>query len=135
VIHHIGPLVSYYQEARRVLKEGGRVCTVTHSEALLRSSTVLSRYFPEAVELLVADYPPIDALRRRGHEVAAQRAYISGAPRRHASFERYERHLTQRKPERQHSAGGYGSECRPWAKFQTSFHRVQQSNEGEASCR
>ena len=41
VIHHIGPtdrLVSYYQEARRVLKEGGRVCTVTHSEALLRSS-------------------------------------------------------------------------------------------------
>ena len=66
VIHHIGPtgrLVSYYEEARRVLKEGGRVCTVTHSEALLRSSTVLSRYFPEAVELLVADYPPINALR------------------------------------------------------------------------
>ena len=66
VIHHIGPtdrLVSYYQEARRVLKEGGRVCTVTHSEALLRSSTVLSRYFPEAVELIVADYPRIDALR------------------------------------------------------------------------
>src|SRR6516164_491207 len=32
VIHHIGPtgrLVSYYEEARRVLKEGGRVCTVT----------------------------------------------------------------------------------------------------------
>src|SRR5215471_13298787 len=59
VIHHIGPtgrLVGYYEEARRVLKEGGRVCTVTHSEALLRSSTVLSRYFPEAVELLVADY-------------------------------------------------------------------------------
>src|SRR5215471_15885142 len=31
------------------------------------------------------------------------------------------------KPERQHSAGGYGLECRPWAKFQTSFHRVHQS--------
>ena len=66
VIHHIGPtdrLVSYYQEAQCVLKEGGRVCTVTHSEALLRSSAVLSRYFPEAVELIVADYPRIDALR------------------------------------------------------------------------
>jgi SAM-dependent methyltransferase len=37
VIHYIGPtgrLVSYYQEARRVLKEDGRVCTVTHSGSL-----------------------------------------------------------------------------------------------------
>ena len=42
VIHHIGPtgrLISYYQEARRVLREGGQVCTVTHSEALLRGTT------------------------------------------------------------------------------------------------
>ena len=40
-------------------------------------------------------------------------------------------HLTQARPERRHSAGGYGSESRPWAKFQTGLHRY----EGEASCR
>jgi hypothetical protein len=50
-------------------------------------------------------------------------------------FERYVRHLTQAKPKRQHSAGGHGPEFRPLAKFQTGFHRVRQSNEGEASCR
>src|SRR6516162_7498258 len=33
-------------------------------------------------------------------------------------------HLTQARPERRHSAGGYGSESRPWAKFQTGLHRV-----------
>jgi hypothetical protein len=67
-------------------------------------------------------------------ELPTRRAYIFGA-RRHASFERRVRDLTQAKPERQHSAVGCGSECRSRAKFQTSFHRVQQSNEGEASCR
>lgn len=62
VIHHVADRRAYFQEAHRVLRPGGRVCTVTESEAMVRQR-VHSFYFPETVEVELARYPSIAALR------------------------------------------------------------------------
>ncbi|MHA1152886.1 MAG: class I SAM-dependent methyltransferase [Alphaproteobacteria bacterium] len=62
VIHHLGAKDQYYKEAYRVLGPGGRLCTMTHSEELIRRSMVMSRFFPEAIETNLARYPRIAEL-------------------------------------------------------------------------
>jgi len=64
VIHHVEDRVAFYREAFRVLKPGGRVCTVTDSEDIIRKRQPLANYFPETVEPEIARYPHIADLHR-----------------------------------------------------------------------
>ena len=61
-IHHFASTEAFYREAARVLTPGGRIATVTHSEAMLRKGELLTHYFPEAIEANVARYPSISRL-------------------------------------------------------------------------
>jgi ubiquinone/menaquinone biosynthesis C-methylase UbiE len=64
VIHHMQDRPAYFGEALRVLKPGGRICTVTDSEEIIRNRPLLSKYFPETVEVELQRYPPVPDLRR-----------------------------------------------------------------------
>jgi ubiquinone/menaquinone biosynthesis C-methylase UbiE len=64
VIHHVVDQAAFYREARRVLAEGGFVCTVTESEEMIRRREPHATYFPETVDVELARYPRIDDLRR-----------------------------------------------------------------------
>lgn len=64
VIHHVGDRAAYHREAFRVLKPGGRFCTVTDSEEIIRHRAPLATHFPETVEAELKRYPPIPDLRR-----------------------------------------------------------------------
>lgn len=64
VIHHVANHAAYFQEAYRILKNGGRLCTVTDSEEIIRHRQPLSVYFPETAEIDLQRYPRIEALRR-----------------------------------------------------------------------
>lgn len=61
VIHHVTGRLSYFQEAFQVLRSGGRLCTVTDSEAIIRERP-LSRYFPETVPVELQRYPAMHDL-------------------------------------------------------------------------
>lgn len=83
VIHHVSDRPAYFREAYRVLKEGGKVCTVTDSEQIIRRRQPLSVYFPETVEIELQRYPRIDDLRAmmevvgfdRFQEILVEHAY------------------------------------------------------------
>lgn len=63
VIHHVRDRARFFAEARRVLKPGRRVCTVTDSEDILSNRQPLAVYFPEIVAVELERYPPIATLR------------------------------------------------------------------------
>ena len=63
VIHHVSDRAEYLRQAHRVLKPGGRVCTVTDSDDIIRHRQPLSVYFPETVEIEMQRYPRIADLR------------------------------------------------------------------------
>lgn len=63
VIHHVDAKQDFYDEAYRVLRPGGKICTMSHSEELIRHSMVMSHYFPETVAVNLARYPRIAELR------------------------------------------------------------------------
>jgi ubiquinone/menaquinone biosynthesis C-methylase UbiE len=62
VIHHITDKATFYRQVARILRLGGRVCTVTDSEDIIRQREILSGYFPETVEKELARYPRIAQL-------------------------------------------------------------------------
>lgn len=62
VVHHMEAPRAYFQEAHRVLRKGGQICTVTESEPMIRKR-IHSHYFPETVGAELARYPPIATLR------------------------------------------------------------------------
>jgi SAM-dependent methyltransferase len=64
VIHHVTNRPAYFREAFRVLRDGGRVCTVTDSEEIIRQRQPLAVYFPETVEADLLRYPSTADLRR-----------------------------------------------------------------------
>jgi ubiquinone/menaquinone biosynthesis C-methylase UbiE len=64
VIHHVADRPSYHREAHRVLAAGGRLCTVTDSEEIIRGREPLSTYFPETVPIELARYPGAGELQR-----------------------------------------------------------------------
>lgn len=64
VIHHVEGHLEYFQEAFRTLNPGGRICTVTDSEYVLRNRQPLATVFPEAIEVELARYPRIPFLTR-----------------------------------------------------------------------
>lgn len=63
VIHHLDDRPAYFREAYRVLRAGGKVCTVTDSEWIIRHRQPLAIYFPETVQVELGRYPRIAQLR------------------------------------------------------------------------
>jgi len=63
VIHHVGDRPAYLNEAHRVLRPSGRICTATDSEWVIRHRRPLAAYFPETIEVELARYPRIVDLR------------------------------------------------------------------------
>jgi ubiquinone/menaquinone biosynthesis C-methylase UbiE len=63
VIHHVVDRAAYYAEALRVLRPGGRVCTVTQDEAMIRARW-FRPYFPDIVEVERRRYPTPKTLAR-----------------------------------------------------------------------
>ena len=59
VIHHVSNRLAFFQQAQRVLKPGGRICTVTDSADIIRHRQPLSTYFPATIEPELARYPRI----------------------------------------------------------------------------
>jgi len=62
VVHHISNRRKFFEEAYRVLRPGGKVCTATDSEEIIRRRPS-SIYFPETVERELKRYPRIIELR------------------------------------------------------------------------
>jgi ubiquinone/menaquinone biosynthesis C-methylase UbiE len=75
VIHHVQDRPKSYQEAWRVLRPGGKICTVTDSEWIIRHRQPLSVYFPETVEVELKRYPPIASLRSFMEQAGFQEIY------------------------------------------------------------
>jgi ubiquinone/menaquinone biosynthesis C-methylase UbiE len=73
VIHHLENTKVYFQEVQRVLKPGGRVCTVTDSEWIIRRRQPLAVYFPETVEVDLGRYPRLEELRAAMQAVGLER--------------------------------------------------------------
>lgn len=63
VVHHVEDRRAFFGEAYRVLKNGGRLCTVTDSESIIRRRQPLAVYFPETVPVELERYPRIAQLR------------------------------------------------------------------------
>jgi len=63
VIHHVSDRAAFLHEVYRVLRSGGRACTVTDSEWIIRNR-LTSHYFPETVPAELERYPTMDQLRR-----------------------------------------------------------------------
>jgi ubiquinone/menaquinone biosynthesis C-methylase UbiE len=64
VIHHLSSQIDFFTEVNRVLDGGGRICTVTHSEWIIRHREPLSVYFPGTVEIELKRYLRIEELKR-----------------------------------------------------------------------
>ncbi len=62
VIHHVADRPGFFRQAARVLRPGGRVCTVTDSEEIIRRREILSGYFPETVSVELTRYPRLQDL-------------------------------------------------------------------------
>jgi SAM-dependent methyltransferase len=73
VIHHLEDITAYFQEVQRVLKPGGRVCTVTDSGWIIRHRQPLAVYFPETVEVDLRRYPSVADLRVAMQAVGLER--------------------------------------------------------------
>jgi ubiquinone/menaquinone biosynthesis C-methylase UbiE len=69
VVHHLEDRLECFQEAYRVLRAGGKVCTVTDSEWIIRHRLPLTGYFPETVEPELRRYPRIAELRQLMEQV------------------------------------------------------------------
>lgn len=74
-IHYIpaGGLRHFFAEARRVLKPGGMVITVTDSEEDIANRT-MTRYFPETVEHELRRYHPISRIEAAMREAGFREA-------------------------------------------------------------
>lgn len=62
VIHYVRRPEEYFAAARRVLKPGGLLCTVTDSEYMIRNRRPMAEYFPATVEVDLGRYHPIPVL-------------------------------------------------------------------------
>jgi len=76
VIHHVPDRARAFHEACRVLRDGGRICTVTHSPSIIRNRQPLAVFFPESVEVDLERYPATSELKtlmdRAGFEAVGE---------------------------------------------------------------
>ena len=63
VIHHVADRAAYLREACRVLRRGGKLCTVTDSEEIICRRQPLTTHFPETVEPELQRYPRVGELK------------------------------------------------------------------------
>jgi SAM-dependent methyltransferase len=77
VIHHVGEPARYFRSAFAVLKPGGKLCTATDSEWVIRNRVPLARYFPATVAVELARYHPVQTLT----DLAAQAGFVPGGER------------------------------------------------------
>ena len=75
VIHHVERHLAYYREAHRVLKFGGKLCSVTDSAWIIRHRQPLATYFPETVEAELRRYPSIAHLQVLMKQVGYERIF------------------------------------------------------------
>lgn len=69
VIHHLEDIIPYFAEGFRVLKPGGKICSVTDSEEIIQNRRPLAFYFPETIDVDLKRYPSIYVLRTRMQQV------------------------------------------------------------------
>jgi SAM-dependent methyltransferase len=76
VIHHVQDRARAFHEACRVLRDGGRICTVTDSPSIIRNRRPLAVFFPESVEVDLARYAATSELEtfmdRAGFEAVGE---------------------------------------------------------------
>lgn len=63
VIHHVNDHSAYFQEVFRVLRPGGRICTATDSEWIIRHRTPMAKYFPGSIPIELQRYPRTELLQ------------------------------------------------------------------------
>lgn len=63
VIHHVGDRPAAFEEAFRILRPAGLICTVTDSAQVIRNRNPQSLYFPETIPIELERYPRIHELR------------------------------------------------------------------------
>ena len=92
VIHHVVDRAAYFREAQRVLKPGGKICTVTESTELIRARQPLTVYFPETVEVDLQRYPAIADLRAMMEDAgfSSQQESISEFPYALTELQKYQ---------------------------------------------
>lgn len=83
MIHHLALAGPYFEEAARVLRSGGILCTATDSEAIIRRRNPLTRYWPATVAVELARYHDIADLE------AAMAAAGFGPPSKHEGRETF----------------------------------------------
>ena len=62
VVHHMTDVAAYFREAKRVLKAGGTLCTVTESTEMIRNRKPLSHYWPATIEPELGRYQTVETL-------------------------------------------------------------------------
>ncbi len=62
MIHHVADVPAYFGGVSEILKRGGRICTVTDNEEIIRGRVPLSTYWPETVPRELSRYPSLDRL-------------------------------------------------------------------------
>jgi len=67
VVHHLADRPRSFCECCRILRPTGRLCLVTESAAMIRRREPHATYFPEAVEIELARYPSVVALKSELH--------------------------------------------------------------------
>ena len=65
VIHHVQSTIAYFQEALRVLKPNGIICTATDSQRKIRNRKPLAEYWPGTVNIDLKRYPSLTVLRQQ----------------------------------------------------------------------
>jgi len=63
VVHHLADRLRSFRECFRILRPGGKLCSVTESAEILCRREPHATYFPDAVEIELARYPSVAALK------------------------------------------------------------------------
>jgi SAM-dependent methyltransferase len=67
VVHHLTDRPRSFRKCFRILRPGGKLCLVTESAEMIRRREPHATYFPEAVEIELARYPSVVALKSELH--------------------------------------------------------------------
>ena len=83
-VHHVADTEAYFEEAHRPLKPGGRICTATDDEDIIRNRRLLSKYWPATVDKELTRYPTMGTLRRAMENAGLGRIEIHRVEDRYA---------------------------------------------------
>ena len=63
VIHFVGDHGKAFQEAARILKPEGSICTITDTEELVRTREPMITYFPDILDVVKEGYPSPEEMK------------------------------------------------------------------------